>query len=988
MKKEDPADVTKSLANDFNNFIDKLSFDVPVTKVNVHGTKEVGTSCGDDQSKASTKAHSSFASILQKPQAKATVKITKMRNSEVVEGARVAIPMAAVEEVSSRFQNTLYGFFIRKRMAFPLVENYFETKDGMEKVIEGGPWLIRLIPLFLNVWTPNTILKKDEIKSAPIWVKLHHVPIVAYSEVGLSLITTQIGCPIMLDTYTSSMCLRSWVRNEYDRALVELSAKEDLLDSLVIAIPHNDGKGHSLATIDIEYEWTPPDVLRARLAKPKPTLYYRRVEKGETSQPVEKTSNPKVPKPKQTYNEGLAITKLMKKASTILNESDSDGEELIMEESNGKRIAETETKGASTPVTELSVCAILESHARESNLVKLCSSVFKHWDWTSNGNLCVKGTHIILGWNNYDVDVTVISQSDQVIHARIWLKSEKKEFYCSFIYGHNRYTHRRALWENLCVHKNYVRNRPWCLLGDFNAALFLADSTTGSSSMDIAMREFKECVAEIEVMDVPSSGLQFTWNQKPKGLDGLLKKIDRVLGNVQFSDSFMGSHAVFQPYRISDHAPAVLKIPTVVKSTPKPFKFSNILTQHVRFKEVVNEGWLLEVLGFYMFRLIKKLKYLKKPFRKLLYDHGNIHDNVNRLRTELNRVQADLDVDPFNVVLREEEVAYVQAYNDAILMQERFLKQKAKILWLKEGDLNSAYFHKAVKGKVANAFVAHYEVFLGQEGHTSTLNSQGLFKHILDNATADDMIRNVSDNEIKEAMFSMGNDKSLGPDGYTAVFFKEAWDIVGNDVIKAIKEFFTNGKLLKELNHMIIPLIPKVQTPSRVNDYRPISCCNVLFKCISKVIANRIKGFLKEALRGFGFHERMILWIMECVTTTSLSISINGSLHGHFKGRRGLQQDDLFLFAHGDFQSAKIIMECLDEFKLVSGLTPNLPKSIAYFCNVLNHVKLAILQVMPFEEGRLSVKYLGVPLVPSRLVYKDCKELIELKFSIFRGDLP
>ncbi|GKC22106.1 ATP-dependent DNA helicase PIF1-like protein [Tanacetum coccineum] len=138
MEKEDPADVTKSLANDFNNFIDKLSFDVPVTKVNVHGTKEVGTSCGDDQSKASTKAHSSFASVLQKPQAKATVKITKMSNSEVVEGARVAIPMAAVEEVSSRFQNTLYGFFIGKRLSFPLVENYVKNtwaKHGLKRVM-------------------------------------------------------------------------------------------------------------------------------------------------------------------------------------------------------------------------------------------------------------------------------------------------------------------------------------------------------------------------------------------------------------------------------------------------------------------------------------------------------------------------------------------------------------------------------------------------------------------------------------------------------------------------------------------------------------------------------------------------------------------------------------------------------------------------------------------------------------------------------------
>nr|GFC64362.1 reverse transcriptase domain, reverse transcriptase zinc-binding domain protein [Tanacetum cinerariifolium] len=87
--------------------------------------------------------------------------------------------------------------------------------------------------------------------------------------------------------------------------------------------------------------------------------------------------------------------------------------------------------------------------------------------------------------------------------------------------------------------------------------------------------------------------------------------------------------------------------------------------------------------------------------------------------------------------------------------------------------------------------------------------------------------------------------------------------------------------------------------------------------------------------------------------------------------------DDLFLFSHGDDKSAKVIMEALDEFKLTSGLVPSLPKSTAYFCNVLNCTKQAILQIMPFEEGRLPIKYLGVPLVPSRLIYKDCKELIE-----------
>ncbi|GJW47799.1 hypothetical protein Tco_0079445 [Tanacetum coccineum] len=144
---------------------------------------------------------------------------------------------------------------------------------------------------------------------------------------------------------------------------------------------------------------------------------------------------------------------------------------------------------------------------------------------------------------------------------------------------------------------------------------------------------------------------------------------------------------------------------------------------------------------------------------------------------------------------------------------------------------------------------------------------------------------------------------------------------------------------------------------------------------------------------------------MECVTTTSYSICVNGSLHGYFRGKRGLRQgdplspylfilimevltlmlqrrvhdsqvftyhrfcsklelinlcfvDDLFLFAYGDVHSASIIKEALEEFEGASGLTPSLPKSTAYFCNVLNHVKLSILQIPPFEEGKLLVKYL------------------------------
>nr|GEV12936.1 hypothetical protein [Tanacetum cinerariifolium] len=449
-----------------------------------------------------------------------------------------------------------------------------------------------------------------------------------------------------------------------------------------------------------------------------------------------------------------------------------------------------------------------------------------------------------------------------------------------------------------------------------------------------------------------------------------------------------------------------------------------------------------------MFKVVKKLKGLKKSFRKLLFDQGNIHDNVTRLRLEVDQAQKDLDLDPFNPIFRDQEANSVNKFNESLVMQEHFLKQRDKILWLKEGDSNTTYFYKAVKSRisrsqidvitnsngivfeneqVASDFVDHYVDFLGSAGNMIPLDTHSLFDARLTDVEANHMIRDITSNEVKEAMFSMGNDKSPGPDGYTAAFFKEAWDIVGPDIVLVVREFFGNGKLLKELNHTVIALIPKSQTPTIVNDYRPISCCNVLFKCISKVIANRIKGslknlisqnqsafvpgrsisdnalltyelmhnyhldrgmawcafkvdiqkaydtvdwmFLKEVLIGFGFHVKMVEWIMECFTTTSFSININGALHGYFKDLELINlcfADDLFLFSHGDDKSAKVIMEALEEFKLTSALVLSLQQRMHGFLWCQGKMRKVKSKVawevvwLPKKEGGLGVKRLDI----------------------------
>ncbi|GKA54272.1 putative reverse transcriptase domain-containing protein [Tanacetum coccineum] len=164
---------------------------------------------------------------------------------------------------------------------------------------------------------------------------------------------------------------------------------------------------------------------------------------------------------------------------------------------------------------------------------------------------------------------------------------------------------------------------------------------------------------------------------------------------------------------------------------------------------------------------------------------------------------------------------------------EIFLKQKAKIKWLDVGDSNSAYFHKSVKGRnqrskieailnsnnievsgpsVPDVFVTHYEAFLGNNVLCEELNVEGLFQSKVTDKSYGDMVQHVSDDEIKAAIFDIGDDRAPGPDGYTSAFFKKGWDIVGPDVCKAIRDFFTNGKLLKEINHTFIALIlnPKI----------------------------------------------------------------------------------------------------------------------------------------------------------------------------------
>ncbi|GJZ69644.1 ribonuclease H-like domain-containing protein [Tanacetum coccineum] len=178
----------------------------------------------------------------------------------------VVVPAKSIRAMGERFANTAYGFFLGKRVAYPVVSNYvrntwgkdglvksmlnsstglfsfqFNSMDGLDAMLKNGPWFIRNNPLILKKWNPDVNLLKEDVGNVLVWVKLHGVPVTAFSEDGLSAIATRLGTPLMLYSYTSDMCMQSWGRSSYARAMIELWADVELKDTIVNECPKNIG---------------------------------------------------------------------------------------------------------------------------------------------------------------------------------------------------------------------------------------------------------------------------------------------------------------------------------------------------------------------------------------------------------------------------------------------------------------------------------------------------------------------------------------------------------------------------------------------------------------------------------------------------------------------------------------------------------------------------------------------------------------------------
>ncbi|GJW31640.1 RNA-directed DNA polymerase, eukaryota [Tanacetum coccineum] len=374
------------------------------------------------------------------------------------------------------------------------------------------------------------------------------------------------------------------------------------------------------------------------------------------------------------------------------------------------------------------------------------------------------------------------------------------------------------------------------IIGDFNEFRNKAERF-GSVFNVQGANAFNMFISSAGLEEVPFGGCSFTWCHKSATK---MSKLDRFLISESLMSSCPNISAITLDRFLSDHRPILLR-ESKYDYGPIPFRFFHYWFEVDGFVKLVEETWN-EAQGYTsnaILNLMKKLKFLKKKIPELdaIIDKGDGNDVVIQKRT--NVVES---------ILKVEKLQSMEA------------AQKAKIKWAIEGDENSKYYHGILNKKrnqltirgvlvegnwietpalVKSEFLFHFKSRF-QQPQQARLNITMDFPRNLSSTQQADLEIEVTNEEIKRAVWDCGVDKSPRPDGFTFAFYRCFWKLIKNDVVDAVKLFFHNGFLPKGSNSSFIALIPKTPDANMVKDFRPISLIGSFYKIISKILANRL----------------------------------------------------------------------------------------------------------------------------------------------------
>ncbi|XP_074298734.1 uncharacterized protein LOC141629661 [Silene latifolia] len=713
----------------------------------------------------------------------------------------------------------------------------FKKMEDKEAVLNGEHCFFDNKPFVVKPWSINAPVIRAKVDIVPVWVRFYNLDLKFWGA-ALAKIAGLVGKPVCSDNVTKE---KEFL--DYARFMVEVPVGQPLPE----VIEFFDESG-VLISQSVHYEWK-PIICSSCNGMGHETGACKKVVPKKKVVPVKKVW---VPKPVVQQSQGMqsqaqatdkevqvelvqlpqidpnaVVTPMPMRGNQVLNsmsparmfnrlskknEGFSQGGPSFVEvlslslrrnllSSLGKgRLTHTGDHGDVRRFLHLNnvgFFGLLETRVKTPAINKVQLGLGDHWKFLNNNDVR-EGGRIWVVWDNSMFDVIVLVKTAQVLHLSVSCLQSNFTWQCSVVYGFNKNADRKELWQSLLDFHSSIQG-PWMVMGDFNNVLNM-DERIGAPVTLAEVKDFQECVDACGLYDLSSTGAYFTWNNKQEGDERVFSRIDRVLANDTWILNGPDGSITFMPEGLYDHSPCLIECWNAQTRPKSSFKYFNMWGKHEQFKEIVKEVWMQDVYGCRMFQVVKKLKWLKFPLKQLNKEsYGDIENSARVSKVFLEDIQKKLHADPANPLLQMEEKVAACTFKEMDEARSEFLAQKAKAHWFQSGDDNTQFFHSSLKARRAQNKVLQIRDKNGVVHRGAVLSEE----------QARELIKEVSVDEITHALFSIPKEKAPGPDGYSSQFFKDAFEVIGSDIVAAVKEFFTTGSILKQVNATVLSLIPK-----------------------------------------------------------------------------------------------------------------------------------------------------------------------------------